>query len=225
MLFDLGKPLILYSPDGAPSGPGAGDSQEGADQETLTDESQEDESASDDLGLDGDFDPERAKRTIANQRDSEKKLKTQLKEASDQLAKYKEAEAAAAEAKKTELEKLAGRAEKAESQLLEAQELIQGLRLEKAFSAQAAELELVFASTQAADDAFDLIDLDGVEIGEDGKVKGLKKALEALVESRPYLFSSNGSSGIGTPKKEKVPKTPPASSESNPESFPSLVKL
>jgi len=225
MLFDLGKPLILYSPDGAQGGPDAGDSQGGADQVTEPEAGQEADSASDDLQLDGDFDPERAKSTIANQRESEKKLKAQLKAASDQLKRYQEAEAAAAEAKKTELEKLAGRAEKAESQLLEAQELIQGLRLEKAFNAQAAELELVFASTQAADDAFDLIDLDGVEIGEDGKVKGLDKALKALVESRPYLFSANGSSAIGTPKKEKVVKAPPASSESNPESFPSLVKL
>lgn len=41
----------------------------------------------------------------------------------------------------------------------------------------------------ALDDAFALADLSGVHIDEDGKVHGIKEAVQALAESKPFLFT------------------------------------
>jgi len=226
MLYDPIVPMIFYDVDGAPSGGPDVSGEDTEDQDVTVDEVEDTDLDGEDLELDGDYDPDRAKRTIAAQRKAEKELKAKLSEANKTLKAYKEAEAKAADAKKSELQKLTEKSEKLQAQLLEAQEIVQGLRLEKAFSTTAKELELSFASPQAASDAFDLVDLEGVTIDEDGKVKGLKKAVEALRDSRPYLFSDNGKASLGTPPRSKVPKTPPASPEGKQtETYPTLVKL
>lgn len=41
----------------------------------------------------------------------------------------------------------------------------------------------------ALDDAFVLADLSGVSIDDEGKVHGVREAVQALSESKPYLFS------------------------------------
>lgn len=226
MLFDPKKPWIFYDADGTPSG-GAADAggQEAEDQDATKESEADTEEENEDLKLDGEYDQERAKRTIKAQRDSEARIKAELAKANKALAGYQKAEQEALDAKKTELEKLTERNETLQNQLTQAQEAIQGMRLERAFMDMAVELELSFASTQAASDAFDLVDLDGVKVDENGKVTGLKPAVKKLKESRPYLFTEE-KPGLGTPVKKKVPGTPPASENGKTkESYPSLAKL
>ena len=55
------------------------------------------------------------------------------------------------------------------------------------------------------DDAYRLADLAKVEVQEDGGIKGVKKALEALKTDKPYLLASPGGPGSppNDPKKKK----------------------
>lgn len=46
-----------------------------------------------------------------------------------------------------------------------------------------------------ADDILSLINKDELELQDDGKVKGLDKAIESLKESKPYLFAESKPSG------------------------------
>ncbi len=60
---------------------------------------------------------------------------------------------------------------------------------------------------QSPADAFDLADLTGVEITDDGEVTGVKEALEALVKAKPYLVKAQTGGGFGTPRRaERKPK-------------------
>lgn len=71
--------------------------------------------------------------------------------------------------------------------------------------AQAAELGIV-----DADAAAKLADLSGVKVGDDGTVEGVREALEALLEAKPYLKAA--------PKQVGSPSNPPgaATGERNP---------
>jgi len=68
--------------------------------------------------------------------------------------------------------------------------------LKDAFRKQALDVaKLKFASVQAEMDAFALLDHTGVDVAEDGTVKGMDKALDALKTSRPYLFAAPATQG------------------------------
>ncbi|MEW6661959.1 MAG: phage scaffolding protein [Bacillota bacterium] len=58
---------------------------------------------------------------------------------------------------------------------------------------QAVELKII-----DPDAAMALADLSKVQVAEDGKVTGVKEALEALIKDKPYLVGK-GSGGVGSP--------------------------
>jgi chromosome segregation ATPase len=55
--------------------------------------------------------------------------------------------------------------------------------------------------------ALKLADLSGVEISDDGTVKGLKEALEAVAKSAPYLLKSKTDAGTAEAEKDKGKET------------------
>lgn len=153
------------------------------------------------------FDKERALETIRKQRESEKLLARQLKDAQARIKAIDEAEKKKADAEKSELTKAQERAAELEKNLREAQEVAQALRLRQSFASTAAKMGVKFASPQAEDDAFELAELDGVEIDSGGKVTGVEDAVKELQKTRPYLFaqaqSGEGGDGQGTPQRGK----------------------
>lgn len=175
------------------------------EEERQTGEQQEEGEAQNQQHQEGqqeEFDQARALATIQAQRESEKKLKTQLKELQGQIKTFQDAEKAKQDAEKSELQKLQEKAVKLTESLQEAQETVQALRLRHEFGKVAAKLSLKFASVQAQEDAFELADLEKVEIDGQGQVTGLDEAIKELQKSRPYLFSqAEEGDGLGTPKR------------------------
>jgi len=121
------------------------------------------------------------------------------------LKKAAEAWAAKEEAEKTELEKLRGEhtkaLEKKEADLIKAQEKaqeletrLQELALRGALSAAAQEMGC------DPDVAWALVDRSALTIGDDGKVQGVKPALDALKKEKPQLFGAPGTPGNAGPK-------------------------
>jgi hypothetical protein len=108
-----------------------------------------------------------------------------LKKAEEERKQAEMTELERLQAKLAELEKQAQEAEQAKSQALEAA----NKRLIKSeFRLIAKELGV---RSEALDDAFVLADLSAVEVDEDGNVKGVKEAVEALKKAKPYLFGGN----------------------------------
>lgn len=58
---------------------------------------------------------------------------------------------------------------------------------------------VVLAATRAnfhdPEDAFRLADLEGVQIGEDGRVSGVEEALKALAKAKPHLVRQAAGTG------------------------------
>lgn len=109
-------------------------------------------------------DEERKAETDKAQADSERKRAEEEKRFSD---------LAAAEKK---------RADEAEAKVLAAEERIKAQTIRAEVRVMA--LKLGFHNP---DDAASLADLSGVELAEDGAVKGVEAALKALLKDRPYL--------------------------------------
>lgn len=81
---------------------------------------------------------------------------------------------------------------------LERDEALATLKQHKIHSAVVAKAaELGFAHPE---DAIALADLSQAEVGEDGKIAGFEKSLEALAKAKPYLIGQVGA-GLGTPRK------------------------
>ncbi|AUS07419.1 hypothetical protein C1X05_00130 [Laceyella sacchari] len=70
-----------------------------------------------------------------------------------------------------------------EQQINQWKEKVQQSLLKAEVKSIAAELGIV-----DADAAFTLMSREGVEIGEDGSVKGVREALDALAQEKPYLI-------------------------------------
>jgi len=103
---------------------------------------------------------------------------------------------------KTEMQKLAdnlnaekAKATDAESKLAEKEKEVEKLKIRQSFQETSAELKIGFPSVKAIDDAINALDPNIVKI-EEGKVTGMKEAIEALKKDRPYLFST-GTKAIG----------------------------
>jgi hypothetical protein len=108
-----------------------------------------------------------------------------LKKAEEERKQAEMTELERLQAKLAELEKQAQEAEQAKAQTLEAA----NKRLIKSeFKVLAKELGV---RSEALEDAFVLADLSAVEVDEDGNVKGVKEAVEALKKAKPYLFGGN----------------------------------
>lgn len=123
---------------------------------------------------DEEFDPERARATIATQRAEEKRLKDELKAAKEKAAKYD-----AAEAEKLSVqEKLAKEAEDAKALAATAQKQ---LREAKLISALADPKHGIVSATAAAK----LI--DGVEFDDDGAPTNLDAVLPDFLKANEFL--------------------------------------
>lgn len=85
-----------------------------------------------------------------------------------------------AEAKVAELEPIAAKVPELEKQVEKGEEQIKKLRIDNAFLTS----DVDWVDAEAA---LRLVDLSEVEIKDDGTVKGLKEALEALAKAKPYL--------------------------------------
>lgn len=127
----------------------------------------------------------------------------------DELKAAVKAHKDAEDAKKSELEKLQGAVTKAgekqaqaEVKAAELEELLQGERMRNAIVAKASELGF-----EVPGDAYALIDLAEVKVGEDGKVSGFEKALEELAKSgRLKMRAGTPGAGLGTPGRKPAGK-------------------
>lgn len=146
------------------------------------------------------FDKDRALETIRKQRESEKALAKQLKEAQAALKAYQDKDKERQEADLSELEKTKKRLAELEEAYTKASETAKALQLRHAFSRAIAAANLKFASQQAEDDAYELADKGSIEITDD-KITGMDEAIKALQKSRPYLFSNEKDGVPGTPKR------------------------
>jgi len=125
----------------------------------------------------------------------EKKAKEDAdKTALEEQGKFKEL--AEAEQKKALAEK-----ERADQAVAEANKL----KLQRQFELTVAEMDVKFVSIKAAEDAFAHLDTEAV--GED--YKGMKEAVEKLIEDRDYLFEEVVPAGqnIDATQKGKLSKT------------------
>lgn len=172
--------------------------------ETETEAAEEEETEEDGGGED--FDRQRAMDTIRAQRENEKKLEKRAKQAEKELKAYKDKEKAAQDADLSEVEQLRKEKTDLQTKFEQAHELAQGLRLESEFRKATSKAKLKFVDEQAENDAFELCDLEGVEIDADGKVTGLDDAIKKLKKTRSYLFLPDGEgSGGGDDKKSGTP--------------------
>lgn len=189
------------------------------EQETPNQEENQEQAQPEDNQEEGkeEFDKDRALETIRRQRESEKNIKKQLQEAQKALLKFQEEEKKRKDAELSDLERAQTRVKELEAAVQEAQTMTQALRLRQEFGKSAARLKVAFADGQAEDDAFELADMENVEIDAKGNVTGLDDVLKTLQKTRPYLFvqadptkgtppraqnkfSKNGDSEKGAPK-------------------------
>lgn len=130
---------------------------------------------------------ERAKRAEASA--AKKALEARAKELGFESAEEMEAAVKAhkdaQDKAKTDLEKAQEAAQKAEAEREKALSAANDRLIRAEVKLQASELGVV-----DADAAYALMDRSEVEVADDGAVKGVKEALEALVKAKPYLKGS-----------------------------------
>lgn len=140
---------------------------------------------------------ERERKKFADYEDIKAKLTEYEKKIEEQrLAELSEKDRAEELAKKAEEEK-----EKLAQQLAELQQQLQQEKIANEFIKQATAQNIAYI-----DDALKLADLSAVKVDEDGKVKGVKEAVQALVESRPYLVKTKVPKQIGGGSQTKIPE-------------------
>ncbi|MBI3926097.1 MAG: phage scaffolding protein [Armatimonadetes bacterium] len=105
--------------------------------------------------------------------------KRQAEKHAKEAEKLRRAQMSDAERAKADAAEATKRAEAAEGKWRQA-------TLRGAFEREASKL-----GVHDLDGAFRLADLEAVSVDEDGKVKGLEKALKALQEVKPYLFGQH----------------------------------
>ena len=122
--------------------------------------------------------------------------------AQKRLQELEAAEQKRKEAELSELQKAQAKLAELEAEKAQNTQQLKTMRIKSAVQVQA--LKLGF---QDPEDAYRLADLAGVEVGEDGSVTGIDKALKALSEGRPYLLKvqkagdTDAGAGGGKPKK------------------------
>jgi hypothetical protein len=133
-----------------------------------------------------DFDKERAMETIRTLRTFEKQAKKQERELEQLRQQIQEQE----DAKKSDLERAQESAEKAQAErdaaLRTANDRL--IKAEVKMLASDAEINIV---PEAVNDAYLLMAKDDIEVSDDGTVSGVKEALKALVEAKPWLRVSD----------------------------------
>jgi hypothetical protein len=195
MLFSGLWPQILYSPDegdgggggdGDPDENGDGDSQEDDDQEEDVDsegEDQEDEDPYKDLT------PKQLKARLADKESLVGKLRKESKGRRLKLKKIEKAEAEREKAEMTEVEKATTEKTEAEKKASDSEAELKQLRIERAIEAQAIKVGV----KKKLSLLLKLVDLDDIEIDEDGKVdeKAVAKAVKAVVKEVPELLGKS----------------------------------
>jgi chromosome segregation ATPase len=161
-------------------------------------------------GEGGEFDRERAMDTIRKQRESEKAALAELKAAKKRLQELEAAEEERANAELSEKQRLEKELEKAQQAAEKAAADLQ--TREQQFNERLirAEVRAAAAGMQFAnpEDAYHLADLSEVAVGEDGEIKGVKKALDKLVKDKPYLLSTEAERSPGTPPRGGIRRAP-----------------
>jgi len=150
------------------------------------------------------YDKNRAMATIHKLREQEKLAKQQTKELEALRAEAKKHQ----DAELSETDKLRKRVAELELQEVESQRERQEriVRYEVMLAAQ--KMNLV-----DPDAAYKLLDLTGLEFGDDGSVKDIETALKELIKARPYLVKAaqaatnvNAGDGTGTAGQQMDPK-------------------
>jgi len=117
-------------------------------------------------------------------------LRTANAEAADRrrkLAALEKAEQERADAELSEKERLEKQLAEAQEARAKAEAVVNDVLLKTAVTLAAAKAGFIDAGV-----AYQLADLAGVEIGEDGEVAGVDKALKALAKGKPYLLKQEG---------------------------------
>lgn len=117
-------------------------------------------------------------------------LKKANSEAADRRKKLSALEAAEkkrADAELSEKERLEKRLAEAQEARAAAEAVVNDVLLKTAVTLAAAKAGFIDAGV-----AYQLADLSGVEIGEDGEVAGVDKALKGLAKDKPYLLKQEG---------------------------------
>ena len=131
------------------------------------------------------FDKERALETIRKQRASEEALTKESKRLAKIVSEYEAKEKKQKEAQLSEVDQLKAQLAEQVAANAQIQNDIRQSKLRAAIE-RAAGLQ-GFVNPE---DAWKLADLSGLEMGEDGKVKGLEEALKEILKTRPYLTAA-----------------------------------
>lgn len=152
----------------------------------------------------GDFDPERAMRTIEQQREAERKAKREAKDAQDALKAAQEQIKAFEREKMTEDERFKAEHEELKQKLADAlsanaaaDQRTRALAIENALSKAFGNPE---TGAQSVDAAIKLTDLSGIELDEDGNPtkESVEQAVEKTMTEYPFLKVQRRAS-IGNP--------------------------
>jgi hypothetical protein len=146
-----------------------------------------------------DFDKDRALATIKAQREAEKALKDELKEANKAKAELQ----AIKDAEKSELEREREAREKLENENPKLKEELRDARLTAALADPS--LGVVEPETAA-----NMLKQRGLTFGDDGKPENLAEAVEKLLEAKPFLKG-----GPAEPPKPAVPNIDAGAGQGN----------
>jgi hypothetical protein len=152
------------------------------------------------------FDKERAMATITKLREFEKAAKGLEKKVAEYEAaekKRKESEMSDLQKAQTQFEDVSKQADEWKTKYEQTTQEIAVLRLRSEVERHAHALGF-----QNPEDAYLLADMTGVEMDDEGKLKGVKETLEKLLKTRPYLAKSASAPHIGTPRPGQRPAQP-----------------
>ena len=125
--------------------------------------------------------------TSAGKKALEEQAKALGYESFEAMEAAAKAHRAAQEKEKSELQREQEAKQAAEAKAQQAEERAKKAFIKAAFVAHAASANLV-----DIEDAFLLADLSNVTVADDGKVEGVKEAVDALVKAKPYLVKAGG---------------------------------
>lgn len=148
------------------------------------DDASGDADSDDDSGTEGQGDKENKAPKDTSGDDELARTRTRMKAADQRAATAERALQEIKDKDKPELERAQNRVKELEPALESAQSAIRDLRLRVAF------LSDNTYSWHDPEDALRLVDMDGVEIDDDGKVVGLKNALKALATTKKHLVKA-----------------------------------
>lgn len=168
-------------------------------QNVQTEQQNEEQTNKQDVSNDGTKKPESTKtftqeeldEIIAKRLERERKKYADYEELKAKLAEYEKQEEERKRAEMSEIQRLQAdlqakiEAEQAlQKQLSQLQETIKQEKIRNAFIVKAQ-----LAGIAYVDDAYRLADFSGVEVDEDGNVKGIDAVVEQLVKNKPFLLS------------------------------------